>query len=60
MAHADPPYRTLQKPPPICPKCGSHRTQIVGLADNGGTIVVRCTVCDARSELKTAPAAEPR
>ena len=24
----------IRQPPPNCPECGSHRTQIVGLADD--------------------------
>ena len=58
MVHYDPTYLAIPSPPPICPKCGSHRTEIVGLADDGHTIVVRCNACGARSELKTAPVAD--
>ncbi len=37
--------------PPVCPKCGSHRTVIVGRSDDGGTIVLRCNTCGERSEI---------
>jgi hypothetical protein len=50
MVHYDPPMSAAQIPPPVCPKCGSHRTVIVGRSDNG-TIVLRCNACGARSEL---------
>ena len=51
MVHYHPPIATAPQPPPTCPKCGSHRTQIVGLSDDGQTIVVRCNACGARSEV---------
>jgi hypothetical protein len=37
--------RTL---PPNCPKCGSHRTQIVGQSADGH-VIVRCSACGERS-----------
>jgi transcription elongation factor Elf1 len=43
------------RPPHICPKCGSHRTQVVGLSDDGQTVVIRCNACGARSEVKSGP-----
>jgi len=58
MVHYDATLKLVPTPPPICPKCGSHRTEIVGLSDDGRTVVVRCNACGARSELKTAPDAE--
>ena len=58
MVHYDPGMMVVPNPPPMCPKCGSHRTEIVGLADDGQTIVVRCNACGARSELKTAPVSD--
>jgi Transcription factor S-II (TFIIS) len=52
MVHYDPPmYVAAQIPPPVCPRCGSHRTVIVGRSDNGETIVLRCNACGARSEV---------
>jgi len=42
---------TSPQPPPTCPKCGNHRTQVVGLSDDGRTLVVRCNACGARSEV---------
>jgi uncharacterized Zn finger protein len=45
----------VHRPPHICPKCGSHRTQVVGLADEGQTVVVRCNACGERSEIKIGP-----
>jgi len=51
MVHYHPSLIASPQPPPTCPKCGSHRTQIVGLSDDGQTIVVRCNACGARSEI---------
>ena len=53
MVHYNPPMFAAQIPPPICPKCGSHRTVIVGRSDDGETIVLRCNACGERSELST-------
>lgn len=57
MVHYDPPLLTVQIPPPTCPKCGSHRTEIVGRSDNGATVVLRCNTCGERSRV-TIPADE--
>ena len=52
MVHYDPPiYVVAQIPSPVCPKCGSHRTVIVGRSNSGETIVLRCNACGARSEI---------
>jgi hypothetical protein len=50
-----------QPPPPVCPKCGSHRTQIVGRSNDARTVVVRCSACGERSSLIVAdnPDSEP-
>jgi hypothetical protein len=37
--------------PPICPKCGSHRIQIVGRLEDGKTLILRCNACGALSTL---------
>jgi hypothetical protein len=51
MVHYDPPLLAVQIPPPTCPKCGSHRTEIVGRSDNGATLVLRCNTCRERSRI---------
>lgn len=51
MVHYDPALMVIHHPPQICPKCGSHRTQVVGLSDGGQTIVIRCNACGERSEV---------
>jgi len=51
MVHYDPTRAAAQTPPPICPKCGSHRTEIVGRTDNGATLVLRCNACGERSRV---------
>jgi transcription elongation factor Elf1 len=50
MVHYHPPLQTAQTPPPLCPKCGSHRTEVVGRSD-AGSLVIRCNACGARSEV---------
>ena len=55
MVHYDPETLKLaQTPPPVCPRCGSHRTEIVGLSDDGRTMTVRCNACGERSRIETA------
>ena len=51
MVHYDPDRRhaAAQTPPPTCPKCGSHRTEVVDRAEDGRTITVRCNSCGERS-----------
>ena len=46
MAHDGGMKRTVQVPP-TCPKCGSHRTQVVGRSNDDFT--VRCGDCAERS-----------
>jgi translation initiation factor 2 beta subunit (eIF-2beta)/eIF-5 len=58
MVHYDPSLRVAQTPPPICPKCGSHRTEIVGRSSAGDVIIVRCHACGERSRLTTAAQAQ--
>jgi len=59
MVHYNPTLTTAPQPPPTCPKCGSHRTQVVGLSDDGRTVVVRCNACGERSEVKLGTDALP-
>jgi Zn finger protein HypA/HybF involved in hydrogenase expression len=51
MVHYGPDRQTASNLPPICPKCGSHRTQIVGRLEDGKTLIVRCNACGAHSTL---------
>ena len=51
MVHYQPDLSTLPHPPQTCPKCGSHRTQIVGISNEGRILVLRCNACGARSEV---------
>jgi uncharacterized Zn finger protein len=51
MVHYDSSRAAAQTPPPSCPKCGSHRTEIVGRTDNGPTVVLRCNACGERSRV---------
>lgn len=51
MVHYDPAQQASPKPPRLCPKCGSHRTEIVGTSADGTVLILRCNACGARSEV---------
>jgi transcription elongation factor Elf1 len=40
-----------QRPSPLCPKCGSHRTEVVGMSKDLKKTFLRCNACGARSEV---------
>ena len=46
-----PDRQTAGNLPQICPKCGSHRTQIVGRLEDGKTLILRCNACGTLSTL---------
>jgi hypothetical protein len=51
MVHYNPDAApAVHTPPPVCPKCGSHRTQIVGRSE-GGVLTIRCNNCGERSTI---------
>lgn len=52
MVHYDPPVSAAPQPPVLCPKCGSHRTAIVGKSHDAAVLIVRCNVCGERSEVR--------
>ena len=41
----------VQPLPPTCPKCGSHRTQVVGRSNDSRTVIIRCSACGERSSV---------
>jgi uncharacterized Zn finger protein len=43
--------------PNVCPKCGSHRTQVVGMTDDPNRVKVRCGACGAISTVNKQDAA---
>jgi len=45
----------LKRPeaPPVCPKCGSHRTEVIGKTDASKNIV-RCNACGTISHTGNA------
>jgi uncharacterized Zn finger protein len=51
MVHYNPFLFLAQTLPPVCPKCGSHRTEIVGRSGDGATVVLRCNACGDRSSV---------
>ena len=57
MVHYNAPLGLAQTHPPTCPKCGSHRTEVVGRSDNGTTLVLRCNACGERSRVTITPEA---
>jgi len=57
MVHYNAPFVLAQIPPPLCPKCGSHRTEIVGRSADGETVVLRCNACGERSRV-TVPSTD--
>jgi len=50
-------YHLRPEVPPNCPKCGSHRTQIIGKSDDPTKQTVRCNACGAISTVPVAEAA---
>jgi uncharacterized Zn finger protein len=52
MVHYDPNARNAaQGVPPLCPKCGSHRTEVVGRSEDLKTVTLRCNACGERSQM---------
>jgi hypothetical protein len=51
MVYYDAERHAAQTPPPVCPKCGSHRTKVVGRSDDGKTVTVRCGSCGEGSRI---------
>jgi transcription elongation factor Elf1 len=53
MVYYDPPAGKFaaQRPSPLCPKCGSHRTEIIGLSKDLKKTFLRCSACGAHSEV---------
>ena len=52
MVHYNPNiWNAAQGVPPLCPKCGSHRTEVVGRANDKKTVTVRCNACGERSQV---------
>jgi transcription elongation factor Elf1 len=49
MVHYAPRQHSRHLPPPTCPKCGSHRTEIVSQSSETLTVIVRCNSCGERS-----------
>jgi hypothetical protein len=49
VEHSFGPRDPIQLPPPICPKCGSHRTEVIGLSDDLKLKFIRCNACGFRS-----------
>jgi uncharacterized Zn finger protein len=48
----------LKRPdaPPVCPKCGSHRTEVIGKTKSTNQQIVRCNACGIISSTGTGNA----
>jgi transcription elongation factor Elf1 len=53
MVHFTANFEAHNRPPtpPVCPKCGSHRTEVIGKADDTTIRTVRCNACGAISSV---------
>jgi uncharacterized Zn finger protein len=51
MVHYGQKTNVTHLPPASCPKCGSHRTDLVGHIDDTKFVTVRCNSCGERSPL---------
>ena len=51
MVHYDPTPCASPSAPALCPKCGSHRIEIVGKSQSGAVLILRCNACGERSEI---------
>ena len=49
-------WNAAQGVPPLCPKCGSHRTEVVGRSNDMKTVTVRCSACGERSQVSVEKA----
>jgi len=49
MVHYNGEQQAAPALPPICPKCGSHRTEVVGRSNDAQTLTLRCNACGERS-----------
>ena len=59
MVHftANPEANNRPPVPPVCPKCGSHRTQVIGKDSDTTIRTVRCNACGAISSVPVSEAA---
>jgi uncharacterized Zn finger protein len=57
MVHFKDGLEAIKRPeaPPVCPKCGSHRTEVIGKTEANKTIV-RCNACGTISKTPQATA----
>jgi transcription elongation factor Elf1 len=51
MVHHSSILIAAQRPAPRCPKCGSHRTEIVGMSQDQKIVHLRCAECGAMSQV---------
>jgi len=58
MVHFASKLEVVNRPttPPVCPKCGSHRTEVIGKADDPNNRTIRCNKCGAISSVPVSEA----
>src|SRR4030088_3199713 len=39
-------------PPPVCPQCGNHRTEVVDSTESPRRMMIRCNACGMHSVLR--------
>lgn len=47
------PVEASHLPSPLCPKCGSPNTEVIGRLDDGRTLILRCDECGSHSTVIT-------
>src|SRR6266851_6395678 len=46
------PRHAGQTPPPVCPQCGNHRTEVVDTTESPRRMMIRCNACGMHSVLR--------
>jgi hypothetical protein len=52
MAQHTGPRRAGQSPPPVCPQCGNHRTEVVDTTESPRRMMIRCNACGMHSVVR--------
>jgi hypothetical protein len=52
MAHHTGPRYAVQTPPPACPQCGNHRTEVVDATESPRRMMIRCSACGMHSVIR--------
>jgi hypothetical protein len=52
MVQQSGPRHAGQTPPPVCPQCGNHRTEVVDTTESPRRMMIRCNACGMHSVLQ--------